>query len=257
MDFNTYVINLDSQKRRFETQSKYLTNVGITPIRNRAFLYDEISNEEFNRHFLPKAKLFTSQSSIACCYSHMKVLEQFVMNDPNPVALILEDDAYPLFNDVFEIVDKLEKIDWDILCLHCDGFFCPSGRSIASLYSSSAAAYFVTKEGAKKLLEHKFSNHVDIETNSIQNLKKVIDEQNSFWTDENATLTGEVSTNRKGSICPNLLNYIKPGRGEKNFCHIIQSKVFRIPIINIDVNVQNIIVIFIFIAILLYTLHSR
>ena len=51
MYFNTYVINLDSQKKRYEVQEKKLNEVGIYPTRISGYMYDDISEIEIKKHF--------------------------------------------------------------------------------------------------------------------------------------------------------------------------------------------------------------
>jgi hypothetical protein len=233
VDFNTYVINLPEQKERFETQSKSLMDIGIFPVRMRASKYDEISQDELDRHFKPAAQTLMPRTNIACCYSHLKTLENFVNNDQNEVALILEDDAYPKIPHARALDDVLRKngLAWDILSLHCDGL-CPKATEEAKQHSGSAAAYFVTKEGAEKLLKHKWSDHFDMEGNEVPGIRKLVQDENLFWTDEDATMSGSVSSNRKKKWCPETLEELSKiflKRGEKTACHILGYKRLRLP----------------------------
>lgn len=233
VDFNTYVINLPEQKERFEAQSKSLMDIGIFPVRMRARKYDEITKDELDRHFKPMAQTLMPRTNMACCYSHLKTLENFVNNDPNEIALILEDDAYPKIPHARVLDDIIRKngLVWDVLSLHCDGI-CPKTTEEANENSGSAAAYFVTKEGAEKLLKHKWSDHFDMEGNTVPGIRKIVQDENLFWTDEEATMTGSVSTNRKKKWCPKSFeNFSKMfiNRGEKTGCHVMAYKRFRLP----------------------------
>jgi len=227
MHFTTYVINLDSQGARFDAQSKSLREVGILPVRIRAFTHDEIPEEDIERHFARHARRLMPHSNMACAYSHLVALKTFLETDPRRVALILEDDAFPLVD-----VDDLQKIaetgGWDMLSLHCDGL-CPRGGGAPGRMSASAAAYFVTREGAEKILRHKFDYQYDMDTNHVRGLRKRVDVQNSFWTDEDATMSGSMSTNRKNvTTCPTFLRDVRGNRGEKNVCHALWYKLFRV-----------------------------
>lgn len=228
MNFTTYVINLDSQRERFEAQSKSLREVGILPVRIRAFTRDEIPEQDVDRHFARHARHVTPHSNMACAYSHIVALKTFLETDPKPVALILEDDAFPLVD-----VEDLRKTaqthgEWDMLSLHCDGL-CPEGGGAPGRLSASAAAYFVTREGAQKILHHKFDYQYDLDTTYVRGLRKRVDSKNSFWTDEDATMSGSWSTNRKNVRgCPTLLRDVRGNRGEKNVCHAMWYKLFRV-----------------------------
>jgi len=233
--FSTYVINMDTQPERFETQRAYLRETGIEPKRVHGYKYDEISEDELTRFFKPHAKVVMPKSNIGCCYSHLKALEHFLENGISPIALILEDDAYPLFIDRRYLEDKIRhgKIGWDFLFLHCDGF-CPEGGGKPSRLSASAAAYFVTRDGARKALLHKYSDHFDMDSSRIPGVKKVIDGLNAFWTDEDNTMTTQKSTNRNTVPCPKALANIKGNRGEKNLCHALGYRLFRIGPLVVD-----------------------
>lgn len=254
MKFNTYIINLDTHIPRYEAQVKQLNAVGINPIRIRAFTYDDIPEEEVAKHFAESAPRWTPKSIVACGYSHKMAIKTFLDQDEYPVALILEDDAFPLFDDVRFLEEKLNHTNWDILSLHCDG----SCEKKSRFYNpGSAAAYFITKEGAKKVLGHKYKDHFDLETNHLPFITKTVDTENSFWTDEDAVLSKTDSANRSKSKCSNWLRNLTPiffSRGEKTLCHSKNYYVFKIPYIERNVTVEQIIgtLFFLILAILLY-----
>ncbi len=239
MYFNTYVINLDSQKKRYEVQEKKLNEVGIYPTRISGYMYDDISEIEIKKHFdfIFGVDSFASRSAIGCTYSHIQALKYFLDNDPYNVALIMEDDAFPLFTNVAHLEKKLDNIDWDYLSLHCDGI-CPKTKDKNTKYSGSTAAYFITREGAQKIINHKHSTHIDMETNGIKNLNKKVDYKNSFWTDEDNIMGGEISTNRYKRYCPQIVEDLTKylyNRGEKTICHTKDYGIIRIPIIGYNV----------------------
>jgi len=242
MLFNAYVINLDSHRERFDVQSRHLRDAGVSSIvRVRGHTPDEIPREERHRYF--KNQSFMPGTNMACAYSHLQALRRFVETDPHDVALVLEDDAFPLVN-----AETLRKklrgadVDWDLLMLHCDGF-CPTSRAPAGRMSASMAAYFVTKEGARKLLRHKYHYQFDIDTSNLGDVRKIVEPVNSFWTDEDAEMSGKSSVNRKRvTYCPSALKNVKGNRGEKNVCHAMWYKIFRIPGIGYEVTSFDVIV---------------
>jgi len=252
MTFNTYVINLDSQKKRYEVQEKKLNEVGIYPTRISGYTFEEIGESELQKHFVQTTPFLKPRNTVGCSYSHIQALKYFLKNDPNEVALILEDDAFPLFTNVVHLEKKLENIDWDYLSLHCDGV-CPKYGGKSGLLSGSAAAYFITREGAKKIINYKHSFHYDIQTTTMKNLDKKIDDKNSFWTDENAKMSGESSTNRYNRYCHSIYDKITDkvvNRGEKTACHYKDYTILRIPVIGYELAVEDIVLSLLFILII-------
>ena len=243
MDFNTYVINLDSQKKRYEVQKNKLNEVGIYPIRINGYRFEDIDKSELQNHFVRIAPLVEPRSAIGCTYSHIHALKNFLKNDSNEVALILEDDAFPLFNDISYLKIKLDKIDWDHLSLHCDGV-CPKEGGNPYLFSGSTAAYFITRKGAEKIINYKHYFHYDIQTTKMENLNKKIDNKNSFWTDENAKMSGEISSNRYKRYCHKIYDKITKkimNRGEKTACHYKDYRIFRIPVLGYEVSAEDLV----------------
>lgn len=230
MEFTTYVINLDTQPHRLKHQSVQLAKVGIYPRRFPAFQYDDISEESLEEHFTQYGLHFTAQSAIACAYSHKMACKKFLEQDTHNVALIIEDDAYPLFTDVLFLKNKLHSHpEWDMLFLHCES-------SVIHPLAGSAAAYFITKKGAQKIIERRMSTHYDIETNMMPNMKKKIDEHNSFWTDENGIMSNSTSTNRENISCDYIPEVIISERTEKSLCQGLSYSLLRIPILNMNIS---------------------
>ena len=254
MKFNTYVINLDSHVARYDAQVVQLQKVGISPIRIKAYRYDDIPDEEIEKHFTGTAPYWTPKSIVACAYSHKMALKTFLGTDTHEVALILEDDAFPLFDDVRFLEEKLNVIDWDILSLHCDG----SCDKKSKFYNpGSAAAYFVTRDGAQKILKHKYKDHFDLETNKLDFITKKVDDENSFWADEDAVMSKKISANRAESACPRWLKNLSPfivTRGEKTLCHIKNYYSFRFPFTDINITGGNLVTFYVMLilALILY-----
>ncbi len=243
MNFNTYVVNLDSQKKRYDVQEKKLNEVEIYPIRISGYRFEDIDKSELQKHFVRTTPLLKPRSAIGCTYSHIQALKHFLKNDSNDFALILEDDAFPLFTNVVHLEKKLENTDWDYLSLHCDGV-CPKEGGIPYLLSGSTAAYFITREGAEKIINYKHSFHYDIQTTTMEKLNKKIDIKNSFWTDENAEMSGEISSNRYKRYCHGIYDKITEkvvNRGEKTACHYKDYRIFRIPVLGYEVSAEDLV----------------
>ena len=123
MIYNTYVINLDSQPGRWLAQSKALNDVGLEPIRVPGILASELSDEFVADNFTEKCVYTCPKSVIGCAASHKKAAKIF-LDSGTPFALIMEDDAYPLFRDTQELNDFINEnvpknlSSWDIYMLH-------------------------------------------------------------------------------------------------------------------------------------------
>jgi hypothetical protein len=248
--FDTYVINMDNQVSRWESQSKALNDIGIVPIRIPGVTIN--NQNDVDNNFTTLCKYTCPYSAIGITASHKKACSAFLKTG-NSVALILEDDAYPLIDDV-RILDRylllLPPTDsWDMWSLHCDT---SCGPDLA--LNTSAAAYFITTRGANAVLNYKFSTHYD--TASTFKFDKRISDHNFFWTDERSAKAGPsgMSTNRQKT----MFNHESPvnkwltkkliNRGEKDVIDAIEYKLVRIPFTDINLNTINLVVYIIIIA---------
>ena len=78
MKFNTYVINLDSQKKRYDVQENKLNEVEIYPIRISGYRFEDIDKSELQKHFVRTTSLFKTRSAVGCTYSHIQALKHFL-----------------------------------------------------------------------------------------------------------------------------------------------------------------------------------
>jgi GR25 family glycosyltransferase involved in LPS biosynthesis len=258
--FDTYVINMDKHVSRWEAQSKALNDIGIDPNRIPGVaITDQDANGYIDENFTTQCKYTCPYSVFGITASHKKACSEFLKTG-NSVALIMEDDAYPLIDDV-RILERylltLPPVDsWDMWCLHCD-VKCSNDKSIKAK-NSSAAAYFITIRGANAVLNYKFSTHYDIV--STFKFEKHISDQNFFWTDERSIKAGPsgMSANRQNTtfnhdsqankwLTEKLIN-----RGEKDIIDVIENKVIRIPFTDINLNTFKLIA---YIIIILYAYY--
>jgi GR25 family glycosyltransferase involved in LPS biosynthesis len=251
--FNTYVINLDSQQGRWNSQIKELNKVGIFPIRIPGILDKDITQKFKDDHF---TRLYDTFGTIhGCTASHLKTYEYILNNDTNQYALILEDDAYPKFKNVVDLqhyIHRIHPLSYDMLLVHCDNN-CPyKDKEQALPRSYSGAAYFVSKKGCKKLLGLKFNSTIDRYTNNVPELQKLVSKENFFWTDEDSIMSNEGSKNRvktnqiKDNNVDKMFNkYMKINRGEKTWRHTKKYKALRVPFIQKYLSLNNILLIII------------
>ena len=72
----------------------------------------------------------------------------------------------------------------------------------------------------------------------IKKMEVGVDYKNSFWTDEDNIMGGEISTNRYKRYCPKMLEDLSKyvyNRGEKTICHTKDYGIIRIPIIGYNI----------------------
>ena len=252
MEFKTYVINLDTNKDRWNIQSKELSNVGIYPERFSGYRYNNIDKHEVLNKF-GLFYHFCTDSMIGCAYSHLKVLEKFLKTN-DKVCLILEDDAYPKFKNKIELNILLKNIydnilieQWDIYTLHSDGIINDKFYNFKNILSMSNAAYFITRHGAINLLNKQIYTHCDLNiniNNLLGNIIKKIHKINLFYTKEEL-----LSDNRKNNTNYSMLDLTisktimnkKLLRGEKEWKHIRNHTFINIPIFNYNLSNSKVI----------------
>ena len=173
--------------------------------------------------------------------SHILLCEH-IYKSGFPLALILEDDAYPVdgIDMSLEIIKVLNEVpdDWEIIKLHCDSF-CKDGSNSAKSttflpYNGSTAAYIVNNRSAKKISEFKLKGHIDIQ--HIKECKIYKSKRNLFRTDE----TNSTNATRKSSFFTPFLNAVAPiSSGEKTWDNLMAFKTFKIPFTNISLTGES------------------
>ena len=192
---DTYVINLDRQIENYNKVEDAMNDLGGFNVK-RVSAIDGKNGEHLpylDSETTWLCKHTCPDSLIAIALSHKEVAKK-ILDSGVDYALVLEDDAFPIKENFHE---KLQKVlanvpdDWDVINLFCQGS-CPR-NSIQTKYSTgSTAAIMVSKQGAKKIIDLKINNHIDVQTNFILNKYKSFD--NLFQVDEND------STNRVDSF---------------------------------------------------------
>ena len=216
-----YVINLLRNIGRFEAQLPHLKKGGLEVIRVEG---SSPTSEDLSAHpLLPRG-------AFGCRRAHMQLM-QTILASGDPLAIVLEDDAYPRYADVAQrIRDAVRHYEpFDILSLHVDGYcgiqlpFVGDG-----LFCGSTAAYAVTREGAGAILDRVpvVLGHLDMDYNIAAlrgrlNKKRVAD--NLFETDESSSDIAAVS--KKTSALAHVVTCVAPHpkRGEKSPCHMFRS----------------------------------
>ena len=188
--------------------------------------------------------------------SHVLLCEK-IYDENLPLALIFEDDAYPveglhIENEINQVLSEVPQ-DWDIIRLHCD-MRCKDGSNYLNTISvdASAAAYIVSLKGAENIKNMLVKGHIDLQQNKELVIYK--SKRNLFWTDESS------STNRtinNASIMGSFLNWmLPPTSGEKTWNDALTYKVLRVPIIGSELNASTLFIIFVLLCVLFYYLKN-
>ena len=268
-NLKTYIINLDDYISNYTKQLPYLLNFGLHVERFSGVnaLKDEHFKPEYQQYISSFAKNFAPKSVIGCalshilCCKHIKSNYSEKTNDPIPYFLIMEDDAFPLYNSeefykhlnksIYEI--QLLDSKWDIILLHSDGLFPTKDTYNTHIVCGSAAAYLISLNGINKTLNNKIYNHIDIVMHNFITFNKYKTKENLFYTNEKTSLNrGQVTSKLnykyyslflKSKFCE-LLNYythIIPLRGEKNYQHYFEFKILREPLYEKEFNGSDLI----------------
>lgn len=232
----TFVINLDKSIENFNYQKPILENIGLNIERFKGI--NAINNEhlEYKNYINNLAIDFSPKGVIGCGLSHILLCEK-IKNLNLEIALIMEDDAFPLFNKsefnnilntTINDITILDK-DWDIIQLHSDALFPTHETYFTHALTGSTAAYLISKKGANKMSKEKVFWHIDVHTSTSRNFKKYRSKYNLFWTQENFSVNRNFSQNFLINIKSQLLTILIPLRGEKTWNDFLNFKIINIP----------------------------
>jgi GR25 family glycosyltransferase involved in LPS biosynthesis len=262
-NLKTLVINLDDYIKNFEIQKPYLDNLnlnverfsGINAIKNQHIDYKS-NISIFAKYFTPKPIIGCALSHILCC---KYIYENYI--DKYDFFLIMEDDAFPLYNkkDFFEILNNtindiniLDK-NWEIIQLHSDAFFPTTNTYSAHIVCGSTAAYLISKKGIEKTLNEKVLSHADFIQHNFIKYNKYRVKQNLFYTNEKDSLNRiagkkkydyyTISLYLKSKLLEKFNNHIisLPLRGEKTYSNFLEFKLLKIPYLEKEYTANEII----------------
>jgi GR25 family glycosyltransferase involved in LPS biosynthesis len=244
-----YVITL---KDTLGTQGEVLKKAGLDPI---AFKGVNAKNQEhvyYEDSFHSFFKKFMVNGAKGCSLSHKLLCEKLYDNDID-MALILEDDAYPIggVDMNMEIEKVLTEVphDWDVIRLHCDSF-CKDGSNRVKTSDTSTAAYLISRQGITKFKNSTITLPVDHQQN--MDMKTYKTKNNLFRTDEK---TSSIRGSEQSYIFEPILNFLAPIQNGEKTWHIKLNHTFmKIPYFNIDISIGDFITI-VFVVIFLILLN--
>lgn len=258
--FETHVINLKKDIKNFHELKKKLVPKKIYPIRFDAIYGKEIKNfKPYDKYITKFCQIFGPRGLVGCGLSHYVLLDKIYkkyQSDPKyEYTLILEDDVTPLFenkNTIESIIKNMPQCD--ILLLFCQGnCYNSSDRYIKhkSEIIGSTAAYLIKNSSIPKLLSKKLFTHVDFQWYHFHDVDVCIYNDKLFSVDNGTSYN--LDTNQKKSVILSFLdNYIK--LDNTSLSQSLYYKLFRIPIIDIELTIYDVIIFLIFLIfiVLLY-----
>jgi hypothetical protein len=268
-NLKTFVINLDDYISNYNKQLPYLLNIGLKVERFAGVnaLKNEHFKPEYQQYISTYAKNFAPKSVIGAvlthtlCCKHIKYNYSEKTNGHTEFFLIMEDDAFPLYNkeEFYEHLNKslyeIQLLDsnWDIIQLHSDGLFPTKDTYNTHIVCGSAAAYLISINGINKTLNNKIYGFIEFTQHSFINCNKYRTKENLFYTDEKNSLNraqGKSKLNYKyytlllkSSFCELLNKYthIIPLQGDKRYQHILEFKILREPLFNKEFTINDLI----------------
>jgi GR25 family glycosyltransferase involved in LPS biosynthesis len=249
---------LDDYISNYNKQLPYLLNIGLKVERFSGVnaLKNEHLKPEYKQYISNYAKNFAPKSVIGCALSHILCCAHInsnyskKTNDALQFFLIMEDDAFPLYNkeEFYERLNKsiyeIQLLDsnWDIIQLHSDGFFPTKDTYNTHIACGSTAAYLISLNGINKTLSSKIYGHLDSIHHNFIAFNKYRTKKNLFYTNEKKSLSRIQSKSKlnykyyslllKCKFCELLNKYthIIPLYGEKSFSDLLEYKILKEPL---------------------------
>ena len=266
-NLKTYVINLDDYESNYTKQLPYLLNIGLHVEKFSGInaLKDEHLKPEYQQYISSYAKNFAPKSMIGCslshilCCKHIKATYSEKTNEPMPFFLIMEDDAFPLYNseEFYEHFNKsiyeIQLLDskWDIILLHSDGLFPTKDTYNTHIACGSTAAYLISPDAINKTSTSKIYGYADFIQHNFIKYNKYRTKENLFYTNEKTSLSRTQVKSKlnykyyslllKSKFCELLNKYthIIPLRGEKKYQHFFEFKLLKEPFFNTEFIVND------------------
>lgn len=162
MEISHYVINLDSQKERWERMQKISEDLHFPLTRVQAINAAEINGKDV---FSSLHRRFLTKGEVACFFSHRKIWE-LISNQSAPFAFVFEDDVvispkvcylenYLLSGEIdFDIIHLEDPRKSNQVITDLDSVKDINGIRLGRLLSEAycTGAMVISKKGAKKLL---------------------------------------------------------------------------------------------------------
>lgn len=241
--FGTFVINLKQDKDRWE---KIKNNFEGTNIKLNRFdaIYGSNIKHQNRKNTSTICWYACPYAVLGCGLSHITLIQQINRENFYKYALILEDDAIPLYKDIKKKINdtiiQINNVDknWDMIKLYCHGLCDYKNNTIKlpKYVHTSTAAYLVSKKGMKKISNMKLKWHIDVQ----YAWSKLIIYKSHIPM---FTTTEEGSHTSKNNIFTKKLFNFKINKNSHPLYYYLGINVIKIPIINYELNYYKIIII--------------
>jgi glycosyl transferase family 25 len=182
----TYIINLEKDKDRIKKITELLKDSKLNYIRFDAIYGKNIEENVIDNKFSYACKTFLCNNGIMGCALSHYTLWTTLLKEEDEYFLILEDDIeYINFNKLYNLINNLNKFDWDIINLH--NIFPLNISSINKIddieivnnaIPTTLCGYIINKNGLNKVIKYfknnKINWHIDVNVSMlkyIDNLK--------------------------------------------------------------------------------------
>ena len=240
-----YVITLDDD---FPSRQS-LIRIGLNPVGFKGVNAKKDEHLDYMKNVSIPCQYTCPKSIIGCGLSHV-LLAKKLYDEKIPIALILEDDAYPKVSklDIDQIIQSVPD-DWEIIKLHCFPY-CNNDSYVTKFNDGSTAGYIINRKGMYKVKNLKVNFHIDMQY-SFSGIKVYKSNNNLFMTDES-------TSNIRDDGDPHWMSYFlsKPTSGEMQIHHIFLYKIFRIPGTPIEITLGCLINVLILIFVI-YNVSTR
>jgi GR25 family glycosyltransferase involved in LPS biosynthesis len=235
-----YVITLNDTLGK---QGEELKAIGLNPIpfkgvdsrKDEHLLYTDYV-DQICLHTCPK-------SVIGCGLSHILLARKIYYTGAS-VAIIMEDDAFPLVTNIDDEIHKvLQEVpdDWEIIKLHFDSPW-KNNTNKTGILPGSGAAYIINRKGMETMMNTRLKGHIDMQQGKVMKVYKT--KVNLFRTDE-ANSTNRIQI--QSPLTTFLDSNVSRGEGNKTWSDALSYKIFRIPNTDIEFNALHSVIFWIFV----------
>lgn len=249
MNLGTYVINLEQDKNKWKQMKKNFVDTDIVLNRYNA-IYGQNKKSIDKKNITNFCWNLCPDAVLGCGLSHLTLMQKINKENKYSYALILEDDAIPLYKDLKKkIVNIIKNVedkdkDWDIIKLYCQGLcdYKKNTIKIPKFFHGATVAYLVSKKGITKISNMKLVYHMDIQY-AFSKLKIYKSIKPLFETSIEKSRTSE-----KNTLIKKIFNF-KISENTLPTYYYLEQKIIKLPIINYELTLYEIIILFILLKI--------
>ena len=222
-----YIINLKKDKARYKRTLNELNSINYPKKKINRFNALTINDIDLNnKHIHQSAKIILPDKLIAISMSHIE-LSKYLLSKNLDYALVLEDDI-KVINKKLNLEKELENIikntpkNWDIIQIYYQGI-----KNKYFELCGSTAAYLISKNGMEKMSKLKFNYHLDMNM------------QSKYF---NNYKSKKLLTTYEKKYGNNIIDEELKILGNKSLYFWYNQDVIKIPLINKNLNLIQVII---------------